>query len=77
MTCHRCHGCMGPMGPLGGTSGSGHESCRGVTMYRLWRDHRPGERLESHLRTGPAVCQTTKDASSTDSYGSGRFMAGR
>ena len=78
MTCHRYHGFMCPMDLLVGSSGSGHDSLSwGGDVSPLWRDHRPGERVESYLREGPAVCQTTKDASSTESYGSGHCMAGR
>jgi hypothetical protein len=32
MTCHRCHGFVCPVDLLDWASGSGHDSCRGVTM---------------------------------------------
>jgi len=46
-----------------------------VAMCRLWRGHRPSDRSESHTAKGPAICQTTEEASSIGLHGSGLLMA--
>ena len=58
-----------------GRSGSEHDSSCG------WRCVACGEIIDrvivqkSHSCEGPAMCQTTQEASSTGSYGAGHLMA--